>query len=253
MYVSYPDSSAGSVVSRPIGLPSEALTLENLFASQPTDKFAAGEGVFWEGDAACDLFQITEGCVRLYRILPDGRRAIMGFRFAGEMLGFSCQTNYSYSAEAVTPVRLRRLRRARIQAMVEGAEHLQPLLLTKIFEEMEAAQRHIIVLGQLGAEERMAHFLVSAVRRTGMDQKRPVAIDLPMTRQDIADYLGLTIETICRVISKFKRDGLIALEGRHRVVLRRMGALQELAGELDALGEPSEAQAGLKQAIAWSH
>ena len=245
MYVSHLVSLAGGAA-----LPSQALTLESLFATQPVDKFAVGEGVFWEGDAASDLFQIAEGCVRLYRILPDGRRAIMGFRFAGEMLGFSCQNIHSYRAEAVTPVRLRRLRRARIQAVLGGAEHLQPHLLAKIFEEMEATQRHIIVLGQLRAEERVAHFLVSEVRRIGTGQRRPMAIDLPMTRQDIADYLGLTIETICRVISKFKRHGLIALEGRHRVVLRRMGDLQELAGELEALGEPSETHACLKQAVA---
>ena len=89
------------------------------------------------------------------------------------------------------------------------------------------------MLGQLGAEERAAHFLVSAARRTGADRKRPAAIELPMTRQDIADYLGLTIETVSRVISKFKRDGLVALEGRHRVILRRMSDLLELAGEFD--------------------
>ena len=240
MYVSHLVSSAGGAALPSLGLPSQALTLESLFATQPVDKFAAGEGVFWEGDAASDLFQIVEGCLRLYHILPDGRRAIMGFRLAGEMLGVSCQNIYSYSTEAISPVRLRRLGRARIQAVVGGAEHLQLLLLAKIFEEMEAAQRHIIVLGQLGAEERVAHFLVSEVRRIGTDQRRPMAVDLPMTRQDIADYLGLTIETICRVISKFKRNGLIALEGRHRVVLRRMGDLQELTGELEASGEPSE-------------
>jgi CRP/FNR family transcriptional regulator len=216
-----------------LGMPSEALTLENLFAAQPADKFAAGEGVFWEGDAASDIFQITEGCLRLYRVLPDGRRAIMGFRFAGEMLGLSCEGSYCYTAEAVTSVRLRRLSRARLRVMGEGTGQLQSLLLTKIFEEIRAAQQHIIVLGQLGAEERAAHFLVSAVRRTGADRMRPVAIELPMTRQDIADYLGLTIETVCRVMSKLKRDGLISLEGRHRAILLRMADLQQLAGEFD--------------------
>ena len=252
MYVSHLVPSTDGAALPPLGLSSQALTLESLFATQPVDKFAAGEGVFWEGDAASDLFQIAEGCLRLYHILPDGRRAIIGFRFAGEMLGFSCQKIYSYSAEAVTPLRLRRLRRARVQSAVARAEHLQPFLLAKILDEIEAAQRHIIVLGQLEAEERVAHFLVLAVRRTGIDQKRSMTIDLPMPRQDIADYLGLTIETICRVISKFKRDGLIALEGRHRVILRRTGDLQELAGELEALGEPSETRACLKQAIARS-
>ena len=80
MYVSHLVPSAGGAALPPLGLSSQALTLESLFATQPVDKFAAGEGVFWEGDAASDLFQIAEGCLRLYHILPDGRRAIIGLQ-----------------------------------------------------------------------------------------------------------------------------------------------------------------------------
>ncbi|MGO4526119.1 helix-turn-helix domain-containing protein [Microvirga sp. 2MCAF35] len=214
-------------------MPAENLTLEHLFAGQPADKFAAGEGVFWEGDPASDIVQIVEGCMRLCRILPDGRRAIVGFKFAGETLGLSCEETHCYTAEAVTPVRLRRLSRARLRAMGEEARPLQSLFLAKVFEEIRDARQHIIVLGQLGAEERTAHFLVSAAYRTGADRRRPVTIELPMTRQDIADYLGLTIETVCRILSKLKRDGLLALDGRHRITLLRMADLQHLAGEFD--------------------
>ncbi|MBF9196938.1 helix-turn-helix domain-containing protein [Microvirga terrestris] len=252
MYTSHLLPSASSATFPAFGLSSEALTLESLFASLPVDKFAAGEGVFWEGDAASDIFQIAEGCLRLYRILPDGRRAIIGFRFAGEMLGLSCEGTYCYTAEAVTPIRLRRLSRARLRAMSEGDGQLQSLLLAKVFEEIRAAQQHIVVLGQLGAEERAAHFLVSAARRTGADRKRPVVIELPMTRQDIADYLGLTIETVCRVMSKLKRDGLVTLEGRHRVILVRVADLQQLAGELDS-AEPWERQASPWCPPQWPH
>lgn len=233
MYALHAIPSTRSAAPQVFGFPSGDLALESLFAGQPTERLAPGEAVFWEGDAASHLFQIKEGCLRLYRILPDGRRAIMGFRFGGEMLGTSCQETYLYTAEAVTPVRLSRLSRSRIQAMESGSGRLQPALLKKIFEEMRAAHQHIIVLGQLGAEERVAHFLVSAARRSKADMRRPVAIELPMTRLDIADYLGLTIETVCRVVSKLKRDGLIALEGRHRIVLLRLGCLQELAGDMD--------------------
>lgn len=249
MYSSHLLPSAGSAVPSVFDGPTEPLTLDCLFAGQPADKFAAGEGVFWEGDTASDICQIVEGCLRLYRILPDGRRAIMGFRFAGETLGLSCEGTYCYTAEAVTPVRLRRLSRARLRAMGEEVRPLQPLLLAKVFEEIRAARQHIIVLGQLGAEERTAHFLVSAARRTGADRRRPVTIELPMTRQDIADYLGLTIETVCRVLSKLKRDGLVALEGRHRIVLLRMTDLQHLAGEFD----DAEPQAPTWTPAKWPH
>ncbi|AWM88490.1 helix-turn-helix domain-containing protein [Microvirga sp. 17 mud 1-3] len=252
MHISYPLSATGSETLLPIGLSSEAHSLEKLFAVQPTAKYAAGEGIFWEGDAASDIFQLTEGCLRLYRILPDGRRAILGFKFAGEMLGLSCESTYCCTAEAVTPVRLHRLSRARLQAMSETATQLQPLLFRKLFEEIRAAQQHIIVLGQLGAEERTAHFLMSSARRTGADQRRPIIIEMPMTRQDIADHLGLTIETVCRVMSKLKRDGLVALEGRHKVILLRIVDLQQLAGEFDD-AEPWGAKGSIWNTTKWPH
>src|SRR3954470_7791372 len=144
MYSSHLLPSAGNTTLPVFGMSSEDLTLEHLFAGQPADKFAAGEGVFWEGDTASDIFQIVEGCLRLYRILPDGRRAIMGFRFAGETLGLSCEGTYCYTAEAVTPVRLRRLSRARLRALGEEARQLQSLVLAKVFEEIRDARQHII-------------------------------------------------------------------------------------------------------------
>lgn len=252
MYVSQLAPSAHSAVIPAFGFASGATTLENLFAPQPAEKLAAGEAAFWEGDPASHIVQVVEGCLRLYRILSDGRRAIMGFSFGGEVLGISCLDAYLYTAEAVTPVRVRRLSRSRLQAMTDGSGQLRQHLLTKIFEEMGAAQQHIIVLGQLGAEERVAHFLVSAARRTGADRSRPIVIELPMTRLDIADYLGLTIETICRVLSKLKRDGLISLEGRHRVVLRRLNNLQELASDMDDTELPEQPVAA-RHSATWPH
>lgn len=223
-----------------------------MLASQPVEKLAVGEAVFWEGDTASHLFQIVEGCLRLYRILADGRRAIIGFRFGGETLGMACQNTYGYTAETVTAVRLRRIGRNRIWAATDGADLLQPVLMARIFEEMAAAQRHIIVLGQLGAEERVANFLISFACRTGSDRRRPVAVELPMTRLDIADYLGLTIETVCRVISKFKREGMIAPDGRHRIILKDISALLHLAGELED-GTSSDLAGMTQRPPAWAN
>jgi CRP/FNR family transcriptional regulator len=121
-----------------------------------------------------------------------------------------------------------------------------------MYEEMSAAHHHLVVLGQLRAEERVVSFLLSAARRTGADKRHPVAVELPMSRLDVADYLGLTIETVCRTISKLKRDGLIALEGRHTVVLRRLGRLRELAGLTEDDLEPEHDSTRPRQA-AWAH
>jgi CRP/FNR family transcriptional regulator len=221
----------------PLGLTPEAHSLVALFTAQPSETFAPGQAVFWEGDASNHVFHVLEGCLRLYRVLPDGRRPVMGFLFAGEVFGVSFPGLYLYTAEAVTPVRLRRLSRKRldeIEAISSDVLHQQ--IMSKIYDEMNATQHLIIMLGQLSAEERVANFLVWAAHQTGMDRRKPVSIDLPMNRLDIADYLGLTIETVCRVLSKFKRDGLVSLEGRHRIVLQGMSTLARMAGEMDGNG-----------------
>lgn len=176
---------------------------------------------------------MLEGCLRLYRILPDGRRAIMGFAFGGELLGVAVPRRYLSTAEAVTPVRVRRLARSRFQAAADASPGLRTQLLETMFREMSAAQDHVVVLGQMGAEERVANFLVSTACRTNADQKRAIRIDLPMTRQDMADYLGLTIETVCRTLSRLRRDGLVEPMGRHGMILRRMADLRLLAGQTD--------------------
>ncbi len=239
MYASQFAAPANLAIASDASPPPRPSTLEGLLSAQPVEKLTAGAAAFWEGDQASHLFQIVEGCLRLYRILVDGRRAIMGFRFAGETLGDCCQETYTYTAEAVTPVRLRRISRSRIQAMTDGETGVNRLLMAKMVDEMRAAQRHIIVLGQLGAEERVIDFLVSVAHRTGADLMRPVVIDLPMTRLDIADYLGLTIETVCRTLSKLKRRGTITLQGRHGIVLHRVGEMIDVSARLDGFGETS--------------
>lgn len=218
----------------PLGLTPEAHGLAALFKAQPSETFAPGQALFWEGDACTHVFHVLEGCLRLYRILPDGRRPIMGFLFAGEVFGISFPGLYLYTAEAVTPVRLRRLSRKRLEEIEAiSSDLLHQQIMSSMYDEMNATQHLIVVLGQLSAEERVANFLVWAAHQMGVDRRKPVAVDLPMNRLDIADYLGLTIETVCRVLSKFKRDGLVAVEGRHRVVLRGMSTLARMAGEID--------------------
>jgi CRP/FNR family transcriptional regulator len=215
------------------GTAPEPTSLADVFARQPVETISKGEAIFWEEDAATDVFQVIEGCLRLYRILPDGRRAVIGFVFGGEMLGLSFSQTYLCTAEAVTGSKIRRLGRNRFNHLVEASPDLARSLRDEMLEEMNAARDQIVVLGRLGAEERVIHFLLSAACKTGADRNHPVAVDLPMSRLDIADYLGLTIETVCRVISKLKRDGFIGLEGRHTIILARFAALNRLLAGLD--------------------
>ena len=212
--------------------------MQALFLPQVTETFAPPRAIFWEGDKASHVFHVLEGCLRLYRIMPDGRRAILGFSYPGELLGVSFRNIYPFTAEAVTPVRLKRLTRHRFHELVDGSRDLRSQLLTEISSEMTAAQDQIMRLGRTAAAERVATFLLDIARRTGADAVTPVEIDVPFGRLDIADYLGLTVETVSRELSKLKRDGLISMRGPHKIILRRLGRLRDVARmDVDEPGE----------------
>ena len=222
--------------SRPTAVPMlpQDTTLEGLFESQTTESFAAGATVFWEGDPADDIFQLTQGILRLCRILPDGQRAIIGFIFAGEILGLSFKTSYLLTAEAITAVSVRRLSRTRFHALVSESDMLRPQLIARLCDELCTAQDQMLVFLHRTADARVASFLLAVARKTTGAASKGTEVELAMSRTDIADYLGLTIETVCRSIGKLKSEGLIVLNGPHKVVLQKARALRELAGEAEA-------------------
>src|SRR5215203_238271 len=122
----------------PFGFDNASPSLEGLFGMQATESFDPGQAVFWEGDAAGYVFHLLEGCLRIYRTSPDGRRAILGFIYPGDVLGVSFRDRYSFTAEAVRPVKLRRFPRRRFHQLVDEASHLRPQLLAKICDETNA-------------------------------------------------------------------------------------------------------------------
>ena len=213
-----------------IGTPPEP-SLEGLFCSQPSETFAPGHAVFWQADPARDVFEVRKGVIRLYRILPDGKRAIVGFIFAGDILGVAYRDQYLFTAEAITEVIVRRLSRSRFESLVNESADLRPILLTRLCDEMCAAQDQMLALLHHSAEARVAHFLLTVARKMNGDARKGTEIQVAMSRSDIADYLGLTIETICRCVSKLKTDRLITLHGPYRIILEEPGMLEELAGE----------------------
>ncbi|HLW92513.1 MAG TPA: helix-turn-helix domain-containing protein [Roseiarcus sp.] len=213
-------------------------TLRDLFKSQPIETFTAGEAIFWEGDPAGQIFDVLEGVLRVYRILSDGRRAITGFIHPGDVLGVSFQNRYLFTAEAVTEVKIRRFGRGRFFSMINETPALRPQLFAILCDEMSAAQDQMLLLGRKTAEERVVSFLFAIHRK----RAEGADIELPMSRQDMADYLGLTMETVSRMMTSLARRGFIVLGPRHTVTLRRLAALREIAGhdkdEADAPASP---------------
>lgn len=178
--------------------------------------FARNEEIYAEGDAAGCWFKVVSGTVRLSKLLADGRRHIAEFYFAGDCFGLDNLPERLLSAEAVSDVIVMRYPRRATEQLIDEDPALARYLRDLTLRDLANAQLRMLMLGRMSAPERVATFLLDMVERR---QSRR-ALDLPMPRGDIADYLGLTIETVCRVLSSFKRDGLINIPNPHRIELR---------------------------------
>jgi CRP/FNR family transcriptional regulator len=215
-----------------IGRGLERQTTSSLMAISSLQKKAPGETLFSEGDEADSVYEILQGTVRLYKLLPDGRRLITGFLSAGKLLGLAPEGVCIYTAEAVTNVTLCRYKRAALERLMDEAPGFAKRLLSVASHELRAAQDQMLLLGRKTAAEKVASFLLMMAE--GHGDETADELDVPMTRNDIADYLGLTIETVCRILSKLKQEKLIALESKSHIRICDRDRLEELAsGDTD--------------------
>ncbi|MDH5557593.1 MAG: helix-turn-helix domain-containing protein [Alphaproteobacteria bacterium] len=182
-----------------------------------------------EGEAADYLFNVTQGAVKLYKLLPDGRRQITGFLFEGDFLGIAMNERYAYSAEAVGQISLCRFSRRKLERLLDEFPKLEKRLLGMASNELVQAQDQILLLGRKTAQEKIVSFLLNLSDRQVKRGAPASPILLPMGRADIADYLGLTTETVSRTITNLKRKGYIKLLQGGMVELPDSEALQELA------------------------
>ena len=215
-------------------------TLAGLFAHQPSEPLEAGAALFWQGDRALQVFKVETGALRIVHVLGDGRRVITGFLFAGDLVGLSLQDRYLYTAEAIRPTRVRRLARPLFEAAANEDGELRGQLYARLCAEMTAAHEQVVLLARKNAEERVSSFLLALVRRMRQALPPTRVVDLPMTRLDMADYLGLTIETVSRVMTRLQMAGVIEQTGRHVVTVLRPMRLARLAGVEDETEGPTE-------------
>lgn len=188
-----------------------------------------GAALIREGDPANHVFNITSGSVRVYKLLQDGRRQITGFLFAGDFLGLATGDTYVFSAEAVEPATACRFRKSDYRALVRDTPALESALLDRANHELAAAQNQMLLLGRKTALERIATFLLDL---PALDPARATVagdVRLPMTRSEIADYLGLTIETVSRVLTRLKTSGVIRLVSLTELRIERPDRLRALA------------------------
>lgn len=207
--------------------------LDRLGALAEVVILGAGAVLTREGDAAPYVFNITSGSLRVYKLLPDGRRQITGFLFAGDFLGLAIGEFYVFSADAIEPTTVCRFRKGPFRTLVESSSPLEHMLLHRTSHELAAAQNQMLLLGRKTAIERLASFLLDL---PGNDPARPTApghVRLPMKRGEIADYLGLTIETVSRVLTRMKAKGIISMSSQSSLVVERPDLLRaHAAGEI---------------------
>ncbi|ESZ56202.1 MULTISPECIES: helix-turn-helix domain-containing protein [unclassified Mesorhizobium] len=202
-----------------ISLPTHSAqpSLPAVFGSEPqlpVNFFPAGSEIYAQGEKAGALYQVEFGAVRIYRLLADGRRQISAFHLAGETFGFEADTKHHFFAEAINATGVRAFR---IGTGADMSHQLLPLAL----KGLTRAQEHLLVLGRQNAIERVAAFLVDMAERQGGLRQ----VELPMSRMDIGDYLGLTIETVSRVFTRLKDKGVIRLLNLRSIEIVKHDAL----------------------------
>ena len=173
--------------------------------------YSPRDTIFEEGDPCGDVHIVTSGVVRLHRDLPDGRRFVLGFALPGDLLGVSMEGRRAVTAQALDAVAVCRVSRAAFEKLAER----RPALLRRLYEEatheLTLAQEQMVLLGRRNAREKTAAFLIGFRNRWKRVNGRASHVALAMTREDIGDYLGLTIETVSRTISAFARERLLMI------------------------------------------
>ncbi|ACA20407.1 transcriptional regulator, Crp/Fnr family [Methylobacterium sp. 4-46] len=167
--------------------------------------------LFGQDEPAAAVYNVIEGALRLSRLLPDGRRQVMGFALTGDFLGLARQERYTVTAEALAPVRVCRFERRAFAGVVESKPHLLMSLHERARHELSLLQDQMMLLGRRTAEEKIASFLIGLRERYARIGRVSVTLELPMGRQDIADHLGLTIETVSRMMTRLDRERTILI------------------------------------------
>ena len=217
---------APRVVSAPVTL------LEMLRASQPNavrQRIARGQEIFAEGDSTDQVYELVSGTVRLCKHTPGGRRHILDFVTAGDLFGLIEHAEHTITAEAVTDVVIVSYSRSHLDRQAAADTTVRRRVLAAVSDRLLVAQQQLLILGCQDAKERIASFLLRHAGRVGTRDGNRLA--LPMGRQDLADHLGLTIETVCRTIRALHRAQIVNVSTTSEIILTDMRALRALAVE----------------------
>ena len=197
--------------------------------------FEPGQPIVWEGERMDFVGSVVTGVATLTQTLEDGRTQMVGLLLPSDFLGRPSRDMAPYNAIAATRVVLCCFRRKPFEQMMQNTPHVAHRLLEMTLDELDAAREWMLLLGRKTAREKIASFLTLLARREAALHKRHpggrMQIDLPLTREAMADYLGLTLETVSRQISTLKREGVVELAGKRAIVLTDFDRLAEESGD----------------------
>lgn len=191
-------------------------------------RLKADGSLYYEGDEVEWLYQVKSGVLRLTRMLEDGRRQVIAFGYPGDIVGFPSEGRHHTDCDALVDCTLQPIRRSVLENG-DGSPELHQQLLQAALREISAMQDHFMMLGRKSAVEKVASFLSVLAQRVGTHFEGFVQFDLPMRRADVADFLGVTTETVCRTLTQLRKSGVIAVPDVHTIVIRRPEALLALS------------------------
>ena len=212
--------------------PAELLELEEMKYYR---SFEAGQTLIWSGDRMDFVASVVTGVASLTQVMEDGRTQTVGLLFPSDFVGRPGRDHAPYNVIATTGLLMCCFRKKPFEDMMARTPHISHRLLEMTLDELDAAREWMLLLGRKTAREKIASFLAIVARRDaalhGQVRQRALTFDLPLTREAMADYLGLTLETVSRQVSALKRDGIIELRGKRTIHVPDFDRLLEQAGD----------------------
>lgn len=196
--------------------------------------FQAGQTVIWSGDRMDFVASVVSGIATLTQTMEDGRRQMVGLLLPSDFVGRPGRNTAAYDVTATTDLVMCCFRKKPFEELILSTPHISQRLLEMTLDELDAAREWMLLLGRKTAREKIASLLAIIARRDvslNPRSKGPIVFDLPLTREEMADYLGLTLETVSRQVSALRRDGVISLEGKRHVTVNDFDRLLEIAGD----------------------
>jgi CRP/FNR family nitrogen fixation transcriptional regulator len=213
-----------SVLPIPAGMPEVNVLADTFAVMGAAVRFEHNSEIFGEGEPADYFYKVVRGAVRTYKLLNDGRRQISAFHLAGDIFGLEAGQEHRFTADAIADSTVLVIKRSTLMALATRDSEIAACLWAQATGDLLRAQDHMLLLGRKNAHERVASFLLEMAERSA----GPQTVELPMSRQDIADYLGLTIETVSRTLTLLENELAIELPTSRRILLRDPAALRRL-------------------------